>query len=415
MRRIAIVGAGQSGLQLALALLDTGYDVTVLTNRTAEEIRQGKVMSSQCMFHTALQTERDLGLNFWEEQCPAVEGIGFNLVDIENGGKVFQWSARLERYAQSVDQRVKMPFWMEEFQRRGGQLIMQDVGIDELEQLTEDYELVLLAAGKGEVVKQFVRDDERSHFDKPQRALALTYVNGMKALSPYSRVNFNIIPGVGEYFCFPALTVNGPCDIMVFEGIPEGPMDCWQEVKTPEQHLAKSLEILKTYLPWEAERCTDVSLTDAGGVLAGRFAPTVRKPILTLPSGRRVFGMADALVVNDPITGQGSNNAAKCSKIYFDAILANDNQAFNEQWMQQTFEKYWDYAETVVAWTNSLLAPPQAAMLDVLAAGAQNQAIASVLANNFDDPRQYAPWWFDTAEAKKFIASKENTAMAQVA
>lgn len=415
MRRIAIVGAGQSGLQLALGLLETGYDVTVLTNRTADEIRNGKVMSSQCMFHTALQTERDLGLNFWEEQCPAVEGIGFNLVDLENGGKVFQWSARLERYAQSVDQRVKMPFWIEEFQRRGGKLVMQDVGIDELEQLTQDYELVLLAAGKGEVVKQFVRDDERSTFDKPQRALALTYVNGMAPLPPYSRVNFNIIPGIGEYFCFPALTVNGPCDIMVFEGVPGGPMDCWQDVKTPEEHLAKSLEILKTYMPWEAERCTNVSLTDAGGVLAGRFAPTVRKPILTLPSGRQVFGMADALVVNDPITGQGSNNAAKCSKIYFDAILANDNQVFSAEWMQQTFEKYWDYAETVVAWTNSLLAPPGPAMLEVLAAGSQNQAIASVLANNFDDPRQYAPWWFDTEEAQKFIASKSNATMAQVA
>lgn len=415
MRRIAIVGAGQSGLQLALGLLETGYDVTVLTNRTADEIRNGKVMSSQCMFHTALQTERDLGLNFWEEQCPAVEGIGFNLVDVENGGKVFQWNARLERYAQSVDQRVKMPYWMEEFQRRGGTLVMQDVGIDELEQLTQDYELVLLAAGKGEVVKQFIRDDERSTFDKPQRALALTYVKGMTPFSPYSRVNFNIIPGVGEYFCFPALTVNGPCDIMVFEGIPGGPMDCWQDVKTPEQHLEKSLEILKTYMPWEAERCHNVSLTDEGGVLAGRFAPTVRKPILTLPSGRQVFGMADALVVNDPITGQGSNNAAKCSKIYFDAILANDNQAFSPEWMQQTFEKYWDYAETVVAWTNSLLAPPQPAMLEVLSAGSQNQAIASVLANNFDDPRLYAPWWFDTAEAQKFIASKTNTTMAQVA
>lgn len=55
--------------------------------------------------------------------------------------------------------------------------------------------------------------------------------------------------------------------------------------------------------------------------------------------------MADALVVNDPITGQGSNNAAKCSKIYFDAILANDNQSFSEQWMVQTFERYWAYAE----------------------------------------------------------------------
>lgn len=133
MRRIAIVGAGQSGLQLGLGLLDTGYDVTMITNRTADEIRQGKVMSSQCMFHTALQTERDLGLNFWEEQCPAVEGIGLALVNPENGGKAFEWSARLERYAQSVDQRVKMPYWMEEFERRGGRLVIQDVGIEELE------------------------------------------------------------------------------------------------------------------------------------------------------------------------------------------------------------------------------------------------------------------------------------------
>ena len=180
MRKSAIVGAGQSGLQLGLGLLETGYDVTMITNKTADEIRKGKVMSSQCMFHTALQTERDLGLNFWEEQCPAVEGIGFTLVNPETGDKAFSWSARLERYAQSVDQRVKMPFWIEEFERRGGHLIIQDVGMTELGQLAEQYELVLLAAGKGEVVKEFVRDDERSTFDKPQRALALTYVKARK-------------------------------------------------------------------------------------------------------------------------------------------------------------------------------------------------------------------------------------------
>lgn len=407
MRNVAIVGAGQSGLQLGLSLLETGYTVTIVTNRTADEIRQGKVMSSQCMFHTALQTERDVGLNFWEEQCPAVEGIGFTLVNPETGDAAFSWSARLERYAQSVDQRVKMPYWIEEFERRGGKLIIQDVGIDELEQLTAEYELVLLAAGKGEVVKQFERDAQRSTFDKPQRALALTYVKGMKPISPYSRVTFNVIPGVGEYFCFPALTVNGPCEIMVFEGIPEGPMDCWQDAKTPEQHLQMSKDILNTYLPWEAERCSEIELTDAGGYLSGRFAPSVRKPILTLPSGRKVFGMADALVVNDPITGQGSNNAAKCSKIYFDAILARDSQEFSSEWMQQTFESYWNYAENVVAWTNSLLVPPEPQMIDVLAAASQNQAIASTIANNFDDPRQFAPWWFDQSAAQRFIQSKQ--------
>jgi len=407
MRNVAIVGAGQSGLQLGLSLLETGYTVTIVTNRTADDIRQGKVMSSQCMFHTALQTERDVGLNFWEEQCPAVEGIGFTLVNPETGDAAFSWSARLERYAQSVDQRVKMPYWIEEFERRGGKLIIQDVGIDELEQLTAEYELVLLAAGKGEVVKQFEHDAQRSTFDKPQRALALTYVKGMKAISPYSRVTFNVIPGVGEYFCFPALTVNGPCEIMVFEGIPGGPMDCWQDAKTPEQHLQMSKDILNTYLPWEAERCSEIELTDAGGYLSGRFAPSVRKPILTLPSGRKVFGMADALVVNDPITGQGSNNAAKCSKIYFDAILARDSQEFSSEWMQQTFESYWNYAETVVAWTNSLLVPPEPQMIDVLSAASQNQNIASTIANNFDDPRQFAPWWFDQSAAQRFIQSKQ--------
>ena len=406
MRRIAIVGAGQSGLQLGLGLLDTGYEVTIVTNRTGDEIRQGKVMSSQCMFHTALQTERDVGLNFWEEQCPAVEGIGFTLVNPETKQPAFAWSARLERYAQSVDQRVKMPYWMEMFERRGGQLIIQDVGIDELEQLTAEYELVLLAAGKGEVVKQFERDEARSCFDKPQRALALTYVTGMKQMSPYSRVTFNVIPEVGEYFCFPALTVTGACEIMVFEGIPGGPMDCWQDAKTPEQHLQMSKDILNKYVPGEAARCENIELTDAGGYLSGRFPPGVRKPILTLPSGRKVFGMADALVVNDPITGQGSNNAAKCSKIYFDAILAHDNQTFTDEWMQQTFERYWAYAEKVVAWTNSLLLPPQPHMIELLAAAEQNHAIASSIANNFDNPRNFAPWWFDSEQAQRFIESK---------
>ena len=39
MKRIAIVGAGQSGLQLGLGLLAAGYEVTMFSNRTGEDIR----------------------------------------------------------------------------------------------------------------------------------------------------------------------------------------------------------------------------------------------------------------------------------------------------------------------------------------------------------------------------------------
>lgn len=411
MRRIAIVGAGQAGLQLALGLLAKGYHVTLATNRNSDDIRNGKVMSSQCMFNTALQSERDLGLNFWEDECPAVEGIGLTVPDPQDPTKpLFSWSARLERYAQSVDQRLKMPVWLDEVVKRGGEVVIQDVGVAELEQLSASHDLVLLAAGKGEIVNLFEKDAERTQFSQPQRALSLTYVKGMKPMSPYSRVSFNLIPGIGEYFVFPCLTTTGPCEIMVFEGVPGGPMDCWQGITSAEQHLEKSLELINRYVPWEAERCREVELTDDKGFLSGRFTPMVRRPVLTLPSGRKVFGMADALVVNDPITGQGSNNAAKCSKVYLEAIVARGAQGFDAGWMHDTFEQYWSYAGDVVKWTNSMLIPPAAHLLELLGAASQSKPLASAIANAFDDPRDFAPWWFDAQACQAFIQEKTRQA-----
>jgi len=75
MRKIAIVGGGQSGLQLALGLLKNNYEVTVVSNRTADQIFNGHVTSSQFMFHDSLQNERDLGINFWEKECPRTEEL----------------------------------------------------------------------------------------------------------------------------------------------------------------------------------------------------------------------------------------------------------------------------------------------------------------------------------------------------
>ena len=49
-RRIAVVGAGPAGTALALGLLQQGHDVTLVSDRTAEEIRVGSVMSSQITF-----------------------------------------------------------------------------------------------------------------------------------------------------------------------------------------------------------------------------------------------------------------------------------------------------------------------------------------------------------------------------
>jgi hypothetical protein len=403
-RKIAIVGAGQSGLPLALALQARGDRVTLLTNRSADDIRNGRVMSSQCMFGTSLQVEREFGLDQWAHLCPPVQGIGLTVPHpAQPGARLIDWAARLDRDAQAVDQRLKMPGWMDLFRQRGGELVLKDAGIADLEELAASHELTVVSAGKGEIVRLFERDATRSPFDRPMRALALTYVKGMAPRTPYARVCFNLIPGVGEYFVFPALTTSGPCEIMVFEGVPGGPMDCWGEVASPAQHLAKSLEILRTYLPWEAERCHEVELTDDNGILAGRFAPTVRRPVGRLPSGRVVFGMGDAVCVNDPITGQGSNNATKAFKVAHDAIVARGDAPFDAAWMNATFERFWDDAQHVVRWTNTLLTPPPEHILKLLGAAGACPAIAHEIANGFDRPARFFPWWTDAAECERFI------------
>src|SRR5256885_3097849 len=239
MRRIAIVGGSQSGLQLGLGLLQNHYEVTVVSNRTPEQILSGRVTSSQFMFHDSLQNERDLGINFWEKECPITEGIAFTIPGPEKTKALF-WEAKLDGYGQSIDQRVKFAGWMKEFAKRGGNLVIKDAGPQDVDGYAKSHDLVLVAAGKGEINRMFERDAEKSPFDQPMRALALTYVKNMVPRKPFTAVSFNLVPGVGEYFVFPALTTTGTCEIMVFEGVPGGPMDCWNDVKSSEEHLAKS-------------------------------------------------------------------------------------------------------------------------------------------------------------------------------
>lgn len=405
MKRITIVGGGQSGLQLAIGLLQKGYGVKIIQDRTGEQIAAGRVLSSQCQFNAALDHERALGINFWEGSCPPVEGISFTVPSPEGPGKAVEWAAKLDARGQSIDQRVKMPRWLEEFTRLGGDLVIATADIAMLEQEVKRADLVLVASGKGEIGKLFERDAERSPFDAPQRALALTYVHGMTPRETFSAVNFNLIPGVGEYFVFPALTKSGPCEIMVFEGMPGGPMDCWKGATTPEAHLQTSLDILKTFVPWEHDRCRTVELTDENGILAGRFPPTVRKPVATLPSGARVLGLGDAVCLNDPITGQGANNAAKAAAVYFDAILAQGDAPFDEAWMRATFERFWDYAQWVVRWTNMMLLPPPPFVLDIMGSAQVLPELAQRIANGFDDPRDFFPWFADPLAAEAYLTS----------
>ncbi|QFP77101.1 styrene monooxygenase/indole monooxygenase family protein [Deinococcus sp. AJ005] len=409
MRDVAIIGAGQAGLQLALGLQASGYGVTLVSDRTPEQLLSGRIMSTQALFHDACTTERQQGLNFWEAACPPIEGIALSVPHPELlGQKALAFSARLDKPAYSVDQRLKFAGWLREFQARGGHVLLENADIQTAERLSSVHDLTLIAAGKGELGQLFERDAERSPYSAPQRHLALAYLKNVAPRPVHSAVSFNLIPGVGEVFLLPGLTVaehggTQPYENVLIEAVPGGPLDVFAGISDPQQHLALMKDLLRQFLPWEYGRVRHAELTDAQATLTGRVTPGVRRPVATLPSGREVLGLGDTLVLNDPLTGQGAGSAAKAAAIYLERILWHGDQPFDRAWMTGTFDEYWSYARFVTDWTNALLGPPPPHVLDVLGAAQTRPGVAHAFVNGFNHPPQFFPWLGDPQAAARFV------------
>lgn len=411
MRSVLVVGAGQAGLQLALGLRAEGYHVTIMSARTPEEIRTGWPTSTQAMFDLALSTERACHLNHWENQPPLIRGLHVAL-SAPPGELAVDVLGRLDAPAQSIDQRIKMARWLEDAENAGVEVLYQTVSTQDLAELTllGRYDLTIVAAGKGDLVAAFDRDPQRSPFTTPQRGLAVAYVHGLAPDPkwPEPHVGFHAIPGLGELFVIPALTHTGPCDILFWEAVPGGPIDAWAGVShrmDPAQHLRITLDLIRRYLPWVHDRAGAVELTDGRATLHGRYTPTVRRPVAPLPGGGLALGLADVVIANDPITGQGSNTAAKAAHHYLRAILERGDQPFDERWMTEVFESFWvAHGQAVTMWTNAFLQPLPPHVQQVLGAAAGNDVVARRFANGFSDPNDFRTWLLDPEKAAAFLA-----------
>ena len=400
-RRIAVVGAGPAGTALALGLVRHGFDVTLVSDRTAEEIRTGSVMSSQITFESALEAEGALGITELLPPAPSIERMTYHTE--RPNGSVAEFSTELSTPARSLDQRVRLPLLMAEVERLGGKVVTRVASADDLEDLVRDHDLVVVSTGRGGLASLFPVDAGRSPYSSPQRVAALTYLHGVVPDPAGPGLRYHSVEGVGECFSCPALTVDGPCDIFVVEGVPGGPLDAWDDVTSAAQHLARLRALLAAHFPAEATRVEDATLVDDRSVLAGRITPVVRRPAGVLPSGAAVLGMADVVVLNDPLTSQGANNALKSASFYLEAIAAHEG-AFDAAWMQRTFDNFWrGWAKWATEWTNSWLQPCRPHQRAVVDAATRHPAVADRIAAGFDDARLFDPWWFDAEAAKAFL------------
>lgn len=406
MRRILVVGAGQSGLQLAIGLLAEDYDVTLVDPRGPEEIETGRVMSTQCLFGPALRRERRHGLSFWDDRAPAITGVGVRVARPDGDPEPeVDWVGRLEEPAQSVDQRLKLAAWLRVFVQGGGRFLRHRVSVEDLATVGRDYELVVVAAGRGELARIFPRDERRSPFRAPQRSLSLAYVTGAEAHPAGGVLSRTAVPGAGEVFSLPTLSLVGPCQAVMVEAVPGGPLDRIPGAgASGEEILAGILDVLRHHAPWEYERFAEARPADSGATLSGGYAPTVREPVAHLRGGNVVLGMADSVVANDPITAQGANMASLCAEVYRRAIVDHGRRPFDETFMRSAFAAYWRHARQVTAWSRVMLSgPPHVWELYRLAE--RHRPTADRFADSFSDPGGLIDWFLHPERAMEYVDS----------
>ena len=173
---------------------------------------------------------------------------------------------------------MRVPLLLEEIERRGGKVVVRTAGVDDLEDLARDHDLVVVSTGRGGLASLFEVDPARTPYTSPQRVAALTYLHGVTPDPDGPGLRYHCVEGVGECFTSPALTVDGPCDIVVVEGVPGGPLDCWDDVPTPADHLRVLRSALAEHFPAEAARFAEARLVDDGSVLHGRITPRRAPP-----------------------------------------------------------------------------------------------------------------------------------------
>lgn len=420
MRRVAIVGSGQAGLQLSFGLLAHGYHVSLYSDRTLDQwLNHSRPNGTAFLFDRALQYERDLGMNPWEDHAPHGEGIHLTFLP-EVGKILLTMQGHLAKRGQAIDQRLKFSHWLSELEQRGGRLMIRSVTRDDLEDLADTHDLVIIAAGKGDLTGQlFARDTERSLYDKPQRHLALITVTGTKPWPeiPFRPIKFTFIAPVGEMFWVPFYDKSQVASYsIVFEAKPGGVMDRFGNVKSGQEAVTIAKEVIRDLSPWDYEHVKDAVLTDELAWLTGRFAPTVRKPVGHLPSGKVVMALGDTAITYDPIAAQGANSAAKMAHHLLQRIRAHGTRPFDAKWMTDVFEEYWEAeAKYMYAFTSALLEPITPAAAEVLKAGAKTHTIADAFFSNFNNPQDYWPWLVDLEEAKKWIAMQrgESSSISQ--
>jgi len=384
MKSVAIVGAGISGLHLALDLQRRGIPTTLYTDRSPEAMRQGRLLNNVCRFGQTLAREQALGVNHWE--FPDFGMFCGHVRVRSNPALAFRGDLRIP--ASFVDFRVYLPRLLEDYADRGGTVEILNPIVEEIAKRASRHDFTVIATGGRSALELFPRVPERSPWIVPQRQIMAGFFVAVEFPRPLG-LHLEIVPGAGEIFQTPVTTFSQRVCGITFEAVPGGPWD--KAVRTrydedPARAAAVTLALLRAANSELAERVDPrrFALTRPLDLLQGAITPVVRRPWALLPNGRFVLALGDAAVLNDPVSGQGANLGARCARAL--AELIAEDLLLDERFCQAWEQRSWELSRDVTEWSNACLDPPPPHVLELFKEAAEEQRVADAFLNNFDDP-----------------------------
>lgn len=380
-KKVAIIGAGIAGLTLAYALRQSGkFDFTLFTASDAEEVRNGRILSTQIHFERLLRTEAGYGM---ADYGPVNEIRGIEL--IIGGQRLFHGNLRSR--AVSQDQRLYLSSLLDALCSDGANVRKTRITGADLERLADTYDLIVDCTGKKGPAASFPEYAELQYTpDAPLRLISAGMFHGISTDNP-NKMSYNIIPGQGELFETTTMTANGLARALLLEAVPGGELDRIKGNPAPDVFVKELLGILQSHLPHIYER---INVAEFRPVDPLAYMRTAIQPKLHLPyttiAGTLVIGCGDSFVLNDPVTGQGANAASFCANALFEVLSSNADR----RWDAEIGERYWErtkeYVIKVSEWTNAMMGPPSAAFSELMGKAATDQATADEIVNLFTDP-----------------------------
>lgn len=386
MTSIGIIGAGVAGLHLGLHLLQQDLDVTIITNRTAEQVRDGKIMNSVAHMSATIDIERTLGIADW----PGTDAEYSYHYHYNGWGEDRRFEGTFAEPARILDYRIYLPHLMSEFVQRGGTLEYRDLSVAEIERLTDVHDLVVVSTGKGEIGALFPRREDKSPYTSPQRKLAVGFWKGVAPRDPRG-VEISVAPPAGELLALPMWSFSGPVHALLFESVPGGPQEALTDRRyedDPEAYRELTLQMLREFHPSIFERVDPAAFELQDGprdILQGAVTPVLREDYVLLPNGKYLLALGDVHLTVDPVQAQGANSAAYSAQVIADTI--REDHVFDERFMRKVARRRAERLEASSDWVNTMIQNPPAPQIPRLFSEmVHDQALANRFTENFNFP-----------------------------